>query len=306
MIKGLPLVFEVLIADAAGSAANFTIGRRGKIAQLQKRRRGVVPKGAAPAYWREVYVLVELIWNNMSEADKDTWRYGWKRPGDTGRDSFGHWNMNLVGRWGVWLRQHPGREFYTARVTDWPGSEALPPWANDCLPGAWQSQTGWAPFTQTYRRYGLGWGATRNGAWNMAKAALLAAPWAPSVAMQPRNRGELLGDWSGYNAEIWQVRASVERSLAGVMTWRGPELTIWGQELGEPAGQLPWTVGPYQMPAGQRRREVPEFRTKSPPVAINWQVLDAGNWAVPPQPSPTATESGWVCEGVELAYEWRR
>lgn len=296
---------QVFVAAVAGSAGGVTITRTRSGTSIQARRRGVLARGLPPAYWRKVYGTVEELWNALPDVDKVTWLYGWKKGGNTGRDEFGHWNMNLVGRWGRWLRRRPNVQGVERRKTDYPGSEPVPALFLGCLPGSWLYFNGNPPVVSAEQRYATATAGSVAAAWAAAWAALLAKPWTPQGVWLGHNYGFVGGSGMTYTGYAYQGRSTLAIGPMGGYTWSGMRLNLVnGYALGG-AVDLPWGFGSYVFPTGKRNWDWPDIRAFTVNSLAVPPFRDMGNWDPPAAPAARYAYKGWYVGTCLLSYNWR-
>jgi len=284
----------VFTAWAYASMDEITAVKRGKRQTLQKRRRGVIPAGAAPSYWRQIYTIVEELWNDLPEADKNTWRYGWKKYGNTGRDEFGHWNMNLVGRWSKLLRTRPAVQSTWKRHTDYPGSEAVASRYICGLPGTWQPWSGWPDYVEGQRRIVNASGPTIAAAYAAAVALLPGQPW--------ENWGyQIAGNFSfahqyapgSIMATIVQRWSRIKLGGLAGYAWRDQYFRFF---TGSPYGgctDRPWLFDGQQYGAGWYTVDWPNIRALSVAQVVTPRWDDVTGWDPPPPPTQLDQDTGW-------------
>lgn len=306
-VNSLPSAFwQPFASTMMGSAAGMTIARRNHRYELQQRRRGVIPKGNPATYWRRVYIIVEQLWLRLPDADKESWLYGRKPRGMTARDYFGHWNMNLVGRWGKWVRHRPPGMSYTKRKTDYPSSEALPLDQDACLFGAWHLYSGLCPRMSSESRAANVAGGSLLGAWNAAWASLLVKPWTPGTVTSGHNYGYVSGSGASYRGWAYQSRTVLTIGGLAGYAWRGQRL-YWVN--GGPAGgctDTQYRLGNRLYGPERESIEWPDIRGIGPAERLTPELADAGTWAQPPAPGARYVYKGWYVGVPILIYEERR
>jgi hypothetical protein len=297
----------VFTAWAYGSADEVTaVKRRGK-QLMTRRRRGTLPKGLAPEYWRAVYTAVELLWNDLPDVDKNTWRYGWKKYGNTGRDEFGHWNMNLVGRWSRFLRRRPPTQGLERRVRDYPGSEPLPPNILCLLPGEWLYYSQRPPVLKSYWRYSPGYGPTPAAAWADAWGLVLAQAWQPNASFIPQNSGQLMEPTPGsFYALAFQCRAQFQLGGFDFYCWREQAFSFGLGTSNPITVTAGCRIGDTVFPARRASLQWPEIRGINGKERLTPWCEDLNGWAPPPLPGAVGESTGWHVGDTWQSFYYRK
>lgn len=292
-------------AGMAGSAAGVTVAKKNKRYEIQKRRRGVIPRGNPSAFWRKVYGAVERLWNDMGAGDKASWLYGGCPRGLTPRDYFGRWNMNLVGRWSRWVRMRPAGMQYRSRKTDYPGAEAVPADIDACLFGHWMNYSMNCPAWASEFRGATGTGGNVAAAWAAAWGALLGKKWTAMSGWVGHNYGFVGGYGASYTGYAFQGRCRLRVAGGECYAWRNQHLRLTN---GYPAGgavDLQWALGGRYFGPEKRLLDWPDIWATGPGTVWNPPLEDVGNWAAPPAPVARYVYKGWYIASCVLSYEGR-
>lgn len=298
-LAGKPVDFSPLVGTSRGGAAGAFfpgVGVSGRLTARARRRKK--PKSEW-TYNEWVYVTVEVLWNQLSEADKLQWLYSWKPKCLSARDYFGKFNMVCVYRWGGWVRRPPSQR-RVGKVRSRPEFMESVPW--DLLPqlgGDFAPVPGSVLIQEQWIRNGFGTGSNIRNACNAAWAVVSAKPWVKTVGLSITNAHYAYYYGSYWGATVYQAYCRLRVVPGTLRVWEPWILRIEGGWTGYGAKSAGFWAGGEYFRVKDGYYENAELGWRSTDKGIDYNCQQVGGFFQPPYP-PVASQWYGVQGGLTL------